>query len=363
MKIIDRYLVKGFLGPLVWCLFIFTVMAVIIDIFSFIDDIVKFKIPISSIAAFEIYYTPTIFVQIAPMAALLSAIFVLSNLNKNNEITAMKSSGISLWRIMTPLIIIGLLMSVFIFIVNEKVIPTSSRIASVIRRDELEKEKRKENLAKVINNIAIYGAGNKIIFARNYDTEKKTLGDVIIHEHDKSENLISKTTAQSGVWTGYGWRFYKVTMWNIDNSGKILGEPQFFKQKMIILKEKPRDFANREWRSEYMSYRELKRYINNFRGVSIKVVRGLFVDLYYKVAFSLISLIIILIGAPFALITTRGGVLIGVGMSIAIGLLYYAFIAISLAFGKAGFLPPVLSAWLGNIVFGIVGIYLINKRA
>ena len=69
-----------------------------------------------------------------------------------------------------------------------------------------------------------------------------------------------------------------------------------------------------------------------------------------------------MIGAPFALITTRGGVLIGVGMSIAIGLLYYAAIAISLAFGKAGLLPPFVSAWLGNVLFAGLGIYLINRR-
>lgn len=362
MKIIDKYMVKGFLGSLVWCLFIFTVMAVIIDIFSFIDDIVKFKIPLTSIIAFYVYYTPTIFLQVAPMAVLLSSIFVLSNLNKHNEITAMKSSGISLWRIMAPLLLIGMLVSMCVFITSEKVIPTSSKVASMIRREELEKEKLKNSQTRIIQNIAIYGAGNKIIFARNYDTEKMTLGDVIIHEHDKAENLVSKTTAQSGVWTGRGWRFYKVVIWNIDNSGRILGEPQFFRQKMILLKERPRDFANREWRAEFMSYRELKKHINNFRDVSTKVIRSLLVDLHYKISFSLISFIIILIGAPFALITTRGGVLIGIGMSIGIGLLYYAFIAISLAFGKAGLLPPMLAAWLGNIVFFVLGIYLINKR-
>jgi lipopolysaccharide export system permease protein len=356
-------MVKGFLAPLVWCMFIFTVMAIIIDIFSFIDDIVKYKIPAASILSFYFYYTPTILLQVTPMAALLSSIFVLSNLNKHNEITAMKSSGISLWRIMAPLLVIGLIISMSIFILNEKVIPVSSREANAIRRDELEKKKNKDTKAKIIQNVAIYGAGNRIIFARNYDTEKMTLGDIIIHEHDKSENLTSKISAQSGVWTGYGWRFYKVIMWNIDNSGKILGETMFFRQKMIALREKPSDFANREWRSEFMSYRELRKYIKNFRGVSTKVTRSLLVDMYYKVSFSFISLIIILIGAPFALITTRGGVLIGVGMSVGIGLLYYAFIAISLAFGKAELMPPLLSAWLGNIVFAGLGIYLINKRS
>ncbi|MDD3905293.1 MAG: LptF/LptG family permease [Candidatus Omnitrophica bacterium] len=362
MKIIDRYMVKGFLSPFIWCLFIFTIMAVIIDIFSFIENIVKYKIPGASLAAFYVYYCPTIILQVAPMAVLLSTIFVLSNLNKNNEITAMKSSGISLWRIVSPVILLGLIISICSFIISDRVVPISSKVANLIRREELEKDMQKSSRQKIIDNVAVYGTGNRIVFARTYNTEKKLLSDIIIHEHDLSENLVSKITAQSGVWTGSGWKFYKVIMWKIDNSGKILSEPTFYAEKTIPIKEKPRDFAYNEWHSEYMSYAELKNYIKNFRGTSTKLVRGLMVDLYQKVSFSVISLIIILIGAPFAIINTRGGVMIGVGMSIAIGLLYYACIAIAIAFGKAGILPPIASAWIGNIVFGIIGIYLINKR-
>ncbi|MFA5144125.1 MAG: LptF/LptG family permease [Candidatus Omnitrophota bacterium] len=362
MKIIDRYMVRGFLTPFTWCLFIFTVMAVIIDIFSFIEDVVKYKIPAEAMAAFYVYYSPTIILQVTPMAVLLSTMFLLSNLNKNNEITAMKSSGISLWRIISPIIILGLIISISSFIVSDRIIPISSKVASMIRQEELEKAKRKNNPQKVIENVAVYGAGNKILFARLYDTEKKLLTDVVIHDHDRSENLISKTTAQRGVWTGNSWKFFKVITWKIDNSGKILSEPVFYDEKVVPLKERPRDFAYKEWHSEYMSYAELKNYIKNFRGTSTKLVRGLMVDLYQKISFSVISLIIILIGAPFALITTRGGVMIGMGMSIAIGLLYYASMAISIAFGKAGILPPLTAAWLGDIVFAIIGIYLVNKR-
>jgi lipopolysaccharide export system permease protein len=362
MKIVDRYMAKGFLGPFIWCIFLFLVMAIIIDIFSFIDNIVKNKIPMTSIIAFYVYYSPTVLLQVTPMAVLLSTIFVLSSLNKHNEIIAMKSSGISLWRILVPLLVIGAIISLSVFTINDRIIPTSSKVADVIRRDELEKEKSRGRQAKIINNVAVYGAGNRIIFARNYDTEKKTLGDIVIHEQDKEENLISKITAQSGVWTGRGWRFYKVIIWRIDNAGRILGEPRFYNTKMIQLREKPADFANKEWKSEYLNHKQLERYIKNFRGTSSKLVKSLSVDLNYKFAFPLISFIIILIGAPFALITTRGGVLIGVGMSIAIGLLYYAFMAISIAFGKAGILSPAVSAWLGNVVFGIIGVILINRR-
>lgn len=355
-------MVRGFLGPFLWCILLFNVMAVIIDIFSFIDDIVKYKIPGASIAAFYVYYLPTIFIQVTPMAALLSSIFVLSNLNKHSEITAMKSSGISLWRILCPVLIIGFVVSVVVFVVNDKVIPTSSRIATYIRTEELEKEKLKATPGKIVKNVALYGAGNKIIFARSYDTDKKLLGDIIIHEHDSSANLTSKITAQSGAWTGSGWRFYKVIVYHIDNSGKILGEPKFYDEKDVSLKERPIDFANRESRAEYMSYRQLQRYIVNFRGASEHLVKNLMVDLHYKIAFPFISFIIILIGAPFAITTTRGGVLIGIGMSIVIGLLYYAFIAIFIAFGKAGILPPIVAAWLGNVIFAVLGIHLVNKR-
>ena len=363
MKIIDRYMVKGFLSPFVWCLFIFTVMAVIIDMFSFIEDIVKFKIPGASLAAFYVYYTPTIILQVTPMAVLLSTVFILSTLNKNSEITAMKSSGLGLWRILSPIIILGVIISIASFVISDKVIPISSKVANMIRRDELEKEKRKGNPQRIVENVAVYGSGNRIVFARTYDTDKKLLSDIIIHEHDNSENLVSKITAQRGVWTGKGWMFYSVIMWNIDNSGKILSGPIFYASKAIALKERPRDFAYNEWNSEYMSYRDLKNYIKNFKGAGTKMVRTLTVDLNHKLSFPTISFFIILIGAPFALITTRGGVLVGVGMSIAIGLLYYASIAMSIAFGKAGLLSPMVSAWLSDVLFGIIGIYLINKRA
>lgn len=363
MKIIDRYMVKGFLGPFLWCQVLFVVMAVIIDIFSFIDNIVKYKIPTSSIISFYFYYTPTIVLQVTPMAVLLSTIYMLSNLNKHNEITAMRSSGISLWRILTPILLIGVIVSIFVFIINDRIIPKSSKRSAEIRRDELEKEKHKDRNARILKDVALYGAGNKIIFARSYDVEKKTLSDIIIHEHDSKANLISKITAQVGTWTGSGWNFSKVILYRSDNSGKILGEPEFFSEKDIPIKETPKDFANNEWSADYVSYRDLKKYIKNFRGAGSGFLKGLLVDLHYKISFPLISLIIILIGAPFALITTRGGVLIGMGMSIAIGLLYYAFIAISLALGKAGIMPPILAAWIGNVVFTLLGIHLINKRA
>jgi lipopolysaccharide export system permease protein len=363
MKIMDRYIARGFLNSFLWCLVVFVLMAIIIDVFSFIDDIVKYKIPLQSVIAFYFYYVPTIFVQIIPMAALLSTIYMLSNLNKNNEIIAMKSSGIGLWRILTPLLVLGFLISIFTFMINDSVIPLTSKVSQMIRREELEKYKSENKQLKVIDNVAVYGTGNRIVFARSYDTVEKKLSDIIIHEHDVGENLVVKITANSAIWTGQDWKFFKVIMYQVDNSGKMLGPPKFYAEKVIPLKERPRDFTNKELKAEFMSYGEMLKYIDNFRGSGMKITRGLLVDLHYKLAFLFISLIIIMVAAPFALLTMRGGVMIGMGMSIVIGLLYYAIIAISLAFGKAGIFPPIIAAWCGNVIFIGVGIYLLNKRA
>jgi lipopolysaccharide export system permease protein len=132
---------------------------------------------------------------------------------------------------------------------------------------------------------------------------------------------------------------------------------------MIPLKEKPSDFANNEWKPEYLSYKQLRKYAKNFKGVSNKTVRNLLVELHYKTAFPFISLIMVLIGTPFAIKSTRGGVLMGMGMSIVIGLLYYTVIAVSYNLGKAGLLHPFVAAWLSNVIFTAIGIRLINKRA
>jgi len=295
------------------------------------------------------------------MAVLLSTIYLLSNLNKHNEIIAMKTSGLSLWRIILPILAMGFLISGIVFLVNDRVIPITSKVSNLIRREELEKYKTARQ-AKILENIAVYGSGDRIIFARTYDTEKKRLDDIIIHEHDKNQNLVSKTTAQDAVWTSEGWKFSKVITYKTDKDGRLLGEPTFSEDEIISIKEKPSDFANKEMRSEFMSYRELQKYIANFQGAGARIIRSFLVELHYKIALSFISLIIILLGVPFAIVSTRGGIIIGIGISLVLGLLYYAGISIGIAFGKVGLLPPFVAAWIGNAVFAALGIYLIWKR-
>ena len=163
-------------------------------------------------------------------------------------------------------------------------------------------------------------------------------------------------------WTDDGkWKAQDVVMYEINSKGEFVSEPIILEETNIAIVETPTDFINNQWKPEFMSFMQLKRYVNIFATGSKKTYRRLLVDLNYKIAFPFTCIVTILISAPFALSTKRGGALLGMAKGIVIALLYIPIMAVGLALGKGGVLPPIVGAWLSNIVFGGLGIYLINK--
>jgi len=359
MRILERYILKYFLPSLLWCLAIFSFLYIIIDLFGHIDEVIRGRVPIGTLLYYYLSFIPLIFVQTSPIAILLATVYNLSNLNKNNEIVAMKASGINIWNILTPMLLTALLVSIVSFLVSDKVVPKSTRISTRIKEEYIDQKQTQHH--KSVENLAIYGKRNRIIYARLFDGQKNELHDVVIHGHDIYQNLTLKIDATKARFIDDRWVFYNVLISKLNNHGQLIGDPTFYDEKTIDMDETPSELLKKEWRPEFMNYKELENYLNLFKGGSEKTLNGFRVDLYHKISFPLISVIIILVGAPSALHLRRGGALAGIGISIVISLAYYAFSAISLAFGKASILPPIVAAWLGNIVFGIIGFIQIQR--
>jgi len=332
------------------------------DIFGFLDEILRENIPFSNLAAFYWYLTPFVLTQIIPISTLIACVYLLGNLNKNNEITALRASGISVWEILSPMLTAAFIISLFVFIVGDKMLPPAMRIANRIRYEKLDVGKRGKDQTVKIKNVAIYGYGNKIIFARVFDIKKNTLKDVIIHSHDTKNDLILKISARTMYWTKENtWRGRDVITYKMNSNGEFVGEPVIHKETPMSVAETPTDFINNQWKPEYMSFAQLKRYIKIFATGSKGTYRRFLVDLNYKLASPFTCMVTILISAPFVLSTKRGGALLGMAKGIVIALLYIPVMAIGLALGKSGVLPPLIGAWFSNIIFGGLGIYLINK--
>ncbi|MDD5680232.1 MAG: LptF/LptG family permease [Candidatus Omnitrophica bacterium] len=367
MRILHRYLLNHFIGPFLFCLLTFILIYIAIDLFNNLNEMVESHMQLTVIIPYYLNLVPFVFVQTAPIAVLVAIMYSLGIFNKNNEILAMRSSGISLLHILIPFIMMGILISVAVFIVNDKIVPVSTMNSAKIKDEKIENAKKTKNLKGKteieLENIAFHGKKNRIIYARRYFVYQQKISDLIIFNQDNEQNVVSKITATEVGRQDDRWHGKNVVFFNLDKRGRIKGEPEFHEDAYIDIQESPADFRQRQNQTEFMSYAELKKYIGYLSFVGGRTVRNLQVDLNQKLAFPFANLIVILVASPFTFQTSRkSGVIVGICMSIAMVAGYYVIMSMSLAFGKAGFISPVLSAWIPNIIFAAIGMVLIIKN-
>jgi len=364
MKILDKYVIKHFVIPFLYCLTVFIALYIIIDLFGRLDEILKQNIRTIVLLEYYLSMIPLIIVQTAPVASLISVIYVLGALNKYGEITAMRAAGLSIYRILMPFICIGFAITVLVFSLSEKVLPQSMRTAEAIKENSIENsEKNKPASNKVISNIALYGKNNRLIFIDSFNTSSNTAMGITILEQDKKDNVSLKINAHEAIWANERWVFSNILMYRLDDKGAVIDSPEFFQEKAMPM-ERPREIISKGTNYEYMGFRDLSNYIKNFSEASPKLITRLRVDLHQKISIPFASMVVILIGAGFALKVRQRGkatALLGIGMSVIIGFLYYAFMASCIALGKSSVLPPLLSAHLANILFGLIGVTLIRN--
>ncbi|MFH1877412.1 MAG: LptF/LptG family permease [Candidatus Omnitrophota bacterium] len=362
MRILEKYILKDFISSFLFCVVLLMVLGVIGDVLGFMDDIFKNNIPLSSILAFYAYLAPFAFVNMVPFAALLSAAYVFNSLSKNHEITAVIASGLSLWKLLRPVLLVMLLVCIAVFIVNDRVVPSTMRKAEQIRSEDLESGNKGRE--KVITNLAVYGKGGQIIFAKSYLPEQSTLTDVIIHKQDENHRVMKKINARQVKYQGDGvWQGSDVIMFGLDEKGDFTGDPEIYKTKDLEIRETPSELSKSQWDPKFMSYKQLKKYLSVFNVESPVAIRRLLVDLNYKLAFPFTALITVIICVPFSIETGRANALVGMVRGITIGMLYVPVMAVSLALGKAGVFPPIAAAWLSNALFAILGVYYIYKKS
>ncbi len=366
MKILHRYLLNHFIAPFLFCLLTFILVYMAIDLFNNLNEMVESRLDIVTVFKYYLNLAPFIFVQTAPIAVLVAIMYSLGIFNKNNEILAMRSSGISLFGILTPLIMTGLLISAAAFLVNDRVVPVSSMASARIKDEKIEKAEKTKKLKKKVEieleNIAFHGKKNRIIYARRYFVFQKKITGLIIFNQDKEQSVTSKVTASEANWRDDKWYGKTVVFFSLDKTGRIIGEPDFYEEAYIDMEEGPADFRQRQNQTEFMGPSELKKYIGYLSFVGGATIRNLKVDLHQKFALPFANLIVILVASPFAFKTNRrSGVIMGICVSVAMVAGYYVIMSMGLAFGKAGFIPPFLSAWCANIIFAAIGLVLIFR--
>jgi lipopolysaccharide export system permease protein len=364
MRILDRYILKSVVAIFLSCLLAFFFLYIIIDIFSHLDEILKHRVNFSLLFRYYISYLPIIFVQVAPVVCLLATLYTFGRLNHNNEIIAMRSAGLSLFQIIKVVIIFGCLISICVFLVNDKFVPQSLSLTENIK-EEMEKGSKKVQAKEqeTINNLSMYGMHNRLYFISRFTPLTKTMEGITILEHDEKQNLTKKIVANKGIYRHGLWRFYQSITYNLDKRGQIKGEPQYLEEETMTIPETPEDFLSQRQRPDFMTIAELEDYIWKLsKSGATTTIRNFKVDLYQRFTMPLTSVIIIILGLPFSLMMKKRATgLSSLGVSIMVGFVYYVLNAIGLALGKAGILMPTLSVSLSHIIALTTGLYLLNN--
>lgn len=361
MRILDRYILKSVLGLFITCMLVFIFLYVIVDLFTNLEDILKYHINLRVVIEYYLSFLPLIFIQVVPIACLLATLYTFGKLNRDNEIIAMRASGLSIFQITKTVIIFGLLMSLAVFWVNDRLNPQSLSLTQKLR-DEIEnKNKDPAKQSTAIDNLSMYGMKNRLFFVIKFIPAENTMEGITILEHDERQNIIKKIVASKGVYAEGLWRFYQVITYDFDEDGQTKQEPQYLEEEIMAIPETPHEFLTQRQRPDYMTIAQLDDYIWKLsKSGATGVIRNLKVDLYERFTAPFTSVLIVLLGIPFALrMRKRATGLSSIGLSMMMGFFFYVANAVSIAFGKAGILMPILSASLAQIVAFLLSLYFI----
>ena len=364
MRILDRYILKSVLSIFFLCLFTFFFLYIIVDLFSHLDVILQNKISLDVVELYYLTFLPAIFIQVSPFACLLATLYTFAKLNQDNEIIAMRSSGLSIFQITKTAIIFGFIVSIFVFWINDKIAP-SYRMQNMKIKEQMESDNNKpktKNL-QVLKKLTIYGSKNRLFYVNKFDLANNTMEGIIILEHDVKQNIIRKIVANKGVFKNNLWEFYQSITYIFDENGQLKFDPQFLEEEIMPFTETPKEFINQKQSTDFMSLSQIEDYIWRLsKSGATTVIRNLRVDYYQRFTLPLTSLIIILIGIPFSFKMHRKSTgMSSFGISLVVGFIYYVLTAVSMALGKAGIIIPFLSVSLSHIVMLLLSIYLIGN--
>jgi lipopolysaccharide export system permease protein len=358
MSIINRYITKEFLKLFSLWSASFYLIFFVIELFERINTIIVYKAPLYLILEYFLYQIPPFLTQTLPFSTLLAALITLGVLARNNEVVALKAHGVSAYRIMFPLLILAASVTVFIFLLNETIVPYAARKAAHVWSVKIKKE---EERAFFELNKIWYRGTNVIYNIRLFEPKTNTIKGVSIYQFDDAFTLVQRTDAQEARWDGEGWIFTQVSIRKFSPSGEI--DTTIYDEKAIPITERPEDFKKGMQNPNEMTYLQLQEYIERLKIEGYNATRYV-VDLHKKLSFPFLTLIMVLMGSPLALAASHGrggGIAQGVGISIVIGFIYWIVFAISAALGHAGTFPPFIAAWAPNVFFGLIGGFILES--
>jgi LPS export ABC transporter permease LptF/LPS export ABC transporter permease LptG len=357
-RLMDLYIFRRFLWYFALLMGVFVFLFEAFTFFELLDDISKHGIPFLTVVNYFRYLTPFLVYQLAPLGALMAVLVTLGTMSKNNEIVAIKASGISLYRLAVPLVLGGMALAAAMVFLDDVYLPYSNQ-----RQDAL-RNQIKGRPAQTYGQPQrwIFGENAKIYNYDLFDPTQNLFGGLNVIELEPASFLVKRRIfATRAKWSDTQNTWVLEGGWVRDFSdGSITKYEKFAVSAMPELTEPP-SYFHREVRQAFqMSWRELRNYIESLQRAGFDV-SALRVQWHVKLAFPLIAPVSMLLAIPFAFLVGARGALGGVALGVGIGIAYWMASRLLEAMGGVGQLPPLLAGWSPDIIFFFLGMYFFFK--
>jgi LPS export ABC transporter permease LptG/LPS export ABC transporter permease LptF len=362
--ILDEYVIKSFLGNFLLILFSFVMLLLVFTFFELLGDIIRNRTPLITVGAYLLNLMPSMIYVSTPLGVLIAVLGTFGLLNRTSELTAMKATGISLYRVITPVLVIAGVLAVALFAFDDFYLPLANRKQEALRMTIKGKPPQTylRPDRKWIFGEQKPGQPGRIYYYRFFDADRDQFADLTVFEFDPETFLLTRRIfARNVVWQPQLNQWLFENGWERTFSGdEVKTFNNFAVSTFPELVEEPAYFKKELRQSQEMNFAELERYIRDLQQGGFDVVR-LRVALFHKFAYPAIALVMAVLAVPFALSMGKRGSLTGIATAIGIAIGYWVIANLFEAMGNASMLPPALAAWSPDILFGMAGGYLLLR--
>jgi LPS export ABC transporter permease LptF/LPS export ABC transporter permease LptG len=362
-RLLDAYVVREFLGMFVLVLASFVMLMLVFTFFELIGDKIRNQIPMGMVGDYLFNLAPSMIYTITPLAVLIAVLVTFGVLNRNSEIVAMKATGISLYRLMIPVISISAILAVALFLFDDYYLPAANRrqefLRSTIKGRPPQTFLHPEE--KWMFGQSGQGEAAHIFYYQFFDRDDDAFVNLSVFEFNPSTFALSRRIfASRAVWDekSKAWNFLNGWARNTEDNKREYVE--FKNTTFSEIHEDPGYFKKENLQSQEMNFQQLRTYIRDLRQSGFDTMR-LRVALWHKLAYPMISIIMALLAIPFALSMGRRGSLTGVAVAIAVALAYWVVDGLFGAMGNVNYLPAALAAWTPDVLFALTGGYLLLR--
>ena len=363
-QVIDGYVLRSFLFYFLLLLVSFVLMTHVYTFFELLSDIVKNHITMFRVFTYLFFLTPQLIYDSAPISVLVAVLIVFGILTKHNEITAIKASGVSLYRLAVPVLAAALLLSGSLFAFGYYYVPGANR-----KQDAIRKEIKGKPVQTYLHPDRkwVFDPGSNDdprVFYFNYiDGAQKVMSRPQVFELDPATFQVRKhISAEKARWEAALGTWIFENGWSRDFTGhqqkfdSFSGQAATFKE----VDERPDYFLQEVLQDQQMNFQQLAGYIRDLQRSGIDTIT-LQVSFYRKFALPLFALVMALISVPFAFLAGNRGAMAGVGLSFAIAIAYWSVGKLFEQLGDVNLLPAALAAWSPDVLFAFAGMYFFTR--